>query len=59
MVGDVPIHLDDEASWWYDAQSEEVKANWALLTKELLNEFQEKESYQAFVRSTQLDEAEN
>ena len=50
----LPIHLDDEASWWYDAQSEEVKASWASLTKELLNEFQEKESYQALLGALNL-----
>jgi hypothetical protein len=42
----LPIHLNDEASWWYDVQSGEVKASWDLLTKGLLAKFQEKESYQ-------------
>ena len=50
----LPIHLDDEASWWYDAQSAEVKASRSSLTKELLNEFQEKESYQALLGALNL-----
>jgi hypothetical protein len=36
----LPIHLDDEASWWYEAQTKE------LLTKGLITEFQQKESCQ-------------
>jgi hypothetical protein len=31
----LPIHLDDEASWLYDGQTEEIKGSWALLTKGL------------------------
>jgi len=50
----LPIHLDDEASRWYDTQSIEVKVNWLLLTKELLNEFQEKESYQTLLVTLNL-----
>jgi hypothetical protein len=50
----LPIHLDDEASWWYDAQPAEVKASWLSLTKELLNEFQEKESYHALLGTLNL-----
>jgi hypothetical protein len=38
----LPIHLDDEASWWYDAQRGDVKASLDLLTKGLLAEFQER-----------------
>ena len=50
----LPIHLDDEAYWWYDAQPAEVKASWLSLTKELLNEFQEKESYHALLGTLNL-----
>jgi hypothetical protein len=42
----LPIHLDDEVFWWYDAQLGEVKTSWDLLTKGLLAKFQEKENYQ-------------
>lgn len=42
----MPIHLEDEAAWWYEGQTKEVKANWTLLTKALCNLFQEKESCQ-------------
>lgn len=45
----LPIHLDDEASWWYDSQSVEVKECWDLLTKGLMTEFQERESYQVLM----------
>jgi hypothetical protein len=45
----LPIHLEDEASWWYESQTAEIKASWILLTKALLTEFQEKESYQVLM----------
>jgi hypothetical protein len=48
------IYLDDEASWWYDGQLEEVKVSWELLTKGLLTEFQERESYQLLTEELNL-----
>lgn len=45
----LPIHFDDTASFWYDRQTQLTRSTWLSLTKALISEFQEKESYQTLL----------
>jgi len=50
----LPIHFDDTASFWYDRQNQLTRSTWLSLTKALISEFQEKESYQTLLGTLSL-----
>lgn len=50
----LPIHFDDTASFWYDRQTQLTRSTWLSLTKALISEFQEKESYQTLLGTLSL-----
>lgn len=47
----LPTFLDKTASKWYERQSIEIRRNWELLEKVLMNHFEVTESYQNLVAS--------